>query len=164
MKNNPIITSDQVPEGVTLDTLLESNFFIFGNGINLGLPFYKRIYYALTKKIFIFYYDITDDYHADKIFVNNNVKLEFTGIEMVNKEKPEYSMICVAIKNDENEVNKFAQCMIELKNKILIKGQHRDYIDFCKESNRNVLEDLNVDLSGFNFKKEEENNNDKSSN
>jgi len=139
MNNEKIIKENMdLPDDITLDDILDNNFLMFSDEFDFGVSFIGKLYYKLTKRnVYVIYYDINNVYEADKIFVDKNLDIRFTNIEFSN-EKNSYCLIVAVIKQE--DVEKFINCMIELKNKILLKGQHPDYPDFCKESNVDLIE------------------------
>ena len=75
------------------------------------------------------YFDLKDDYLADKIFFDNKLTVIF-GREY-HKDNEKYALVCCTIRR--RDLNKFVKSMEELEKKALLLG-HNDYIDFCNKT------------------------------
>lgn len=78
-----------------------------------------------------FAYIDTMGFLADRIFVENKVRVKFCG-DYKHREKNYVVVICKVKKKD---VSVFLQSMAELKNRAILMG-NTDYETFCKEQIR----------------------------
>lgn len=78
-----------------------------------------------------FAYIDTTGYLADRIFIENKVRVKFCG-DYKHREKNYVVVIC---KVKEKDVLMFLQALKELKNRALLMG-NTDYETFCKEQIR----------------------------
>lgn len=68
----------------------------------------------------------TDEYLADKLFIDYEVKVEF-GKEYIKEDSSYVVIFCKVRKGDDN---KFQEALGDLHNKMLLMG-HADYNDEC---------------------------------
>lgn len=81
------------------------------------------------------YIDMSDNYKADLVFVENGLRhIKFIG-DYAHKTIPYSVILCKVRKKDDNL---FRECMEKLKDKMLILG-NTDYQEFC-ENLINMLE------------------------
>ena len=95
-----------------------------------------------------FAYIDTTGYLADRIFIENKVRVKFCG-DYKHREKNYVVVICKIKKKD---VSVFLQSMAELKNRAIIDDQKRvnrailmentDYESFCKEQFEKFISDI----------------------
>ena len=78
-----------------------------------------------------FAYIDTTGYLADRIFIENKVRVKFCG-DYKHREKNYVVVIC---KVKEKDVPMFLQALKELKNRAILMG-NTDYETFCKEQIR----------------------------
>lgn len=78
-----------------------------------------------------FVYIDTTGYLADRIFIENKVRVKFCG-DYKHREKNYVVVICEVKKKD---VPMFLQALKELKNRAILMG-NTDYESFCKEQIR----------------------------
>ena len=78
-----------------------------------------------------FAYIDTTGYLADRIFIENKVRVKFCG-DYKHREKNYVIVIC---KVKEKDVPMFLQALKELKNRAILMG-NTDYETFCKEQIR----------------------------
>ena len=90
------------------------------NYIELGTSWFSRY-----KQ---FAYIDTTGFLADRIFIENKVRVKFCG-DYKHREKNYVVVICKVKKKD---VSVFLQSMAELKNRAILMG-NTDYESFCKE-------------------------------
>ena len=67
-------------------------------------------------------------YQADRLFVQNKVRVKFKG-EYAKEESPYCIVLCKVRKKD---AERFEEVLDKLKNKMLLLG-YRDYPDVCSE-------------------------------
>lgn len=78
-----------------------------------------------------FVYIYTTGFLADRIFIENKVRVKFCG-DYKHREKNYVVVIC---KVKEKDVPMFLQALKELKNRAILMG-NTDYESFCKEQIR----------------------------
>ena len=76
-------------------------------------------------------------YQADRLFVQNKVRMKFKG-EYVKAESPYCIVFCKVRKKD---AERFEEALNKLKNKILLLG-YRDYPEVCSEITRMIEEGM----------------------
>lgn len=67
-------------------------------------------------------------YLADRLFVQNKVRMKFKG-EYAKEKSPYHIVFCKVRKRD---AERFEEALERLKNKMLLLG-YRDYLDVCSE-------------------------------
>ena len=90
----------------------------------------------LSRYINFAYIDATG-YLADRIFIENKVRVKFCG-EYKHREK---NYVVVTCKVKEKDVSVFLQSMAELKNRAILMG-NTDYESFCKEQFERFISDI----------------------
>lgn len=76
-------------------------------------------------------------YQADQLFVQNKVRMKFTG-EYAKAESPYRIVFCKVIKKD---AERFEEVLGKLKSKMLLLG-YRDYPDVCREITKMIEEGM----------------------
>ena len=76
-------------------------------------------------------------YQADRLFVQNKVRMKFKG-EYAKAESPYCIVFCKVRKKD---AERFEEALEKLKNKMLLLG-YRDYSDVCKEIAKMIEEGM----------------------
>ena len=76
-------------------------------------------------------------YQADRLFVQNRVRMKFKG-EYAKTESPYCIVFCKVRKKD---TERFEEALEKLKNKMLLLG-YRDYPDVCKEIAKMIEEGM----------------------
>ena len=84
-----------------------------------------------------FAYIDTTGYLADRIFIENKVRVKFCG-DYKHREKNYVVVIC---KVNEKDVPMFLQALKELKNRAILMG-NTDYETFCKEQFKRFISDI----------------------
>lgn len=84
-----------------------------------------------------FAYIDTTGYLADRIFIENKVRVKFCG-DYKHREK---NYVIVTCKVKEKDVPMFLQALKELKNRALLVG-NTDYETFCKEHFERFISDI----------------------
>lgn len=84
-----------------------------------------------------FAYIDTTGYLADRIFIENKVRVKFCG-DYKHREK---NYVIVTCKVKEKDVPMFLQALKELKNRALLMG-NTDYETFCKEHFERFISDI----------------------
>ncbi len=84
-----------------------------------------------------FAYVDTTGYLADRIFIENKVRVKFCG-DYKHREK---NYVIVTCKVKEKDVPMFLQALKELKNRALLVG-NTDYETFCKEHFERFISDI----------------------
>nr|DAG92920.1 MAG TPA: hypothetical protein [Herelleviridae sp.] len=84
-----------------------------------------------------FAYIDTTGYLADRIFIENKVRVKFCG-DYKHREKNYVVVICKIKKKD---VSVFLQSMAELKNRAILM-ENTDYESFCKEQFEKFISDI----------------------
>ena len=90
----------------------------------------------LSRSINVAYIDTTG-YLADRIFIENKVRVKFCG-DYKHREKNYVVVICKVKKKD---VPMFLQALKELKNRAILMG-NTDYETFCKEQFERFILDI----------------------
>ena len=76
-------------------------------------------------------------YQADQLFVQNKVRIKFTG-ECAKEDSPYRIVFCKVIKKDAEQ---FEEVLDKLKSKMLLLG-YRDYPDVCSEITKMIEEGM----------------------
>lgn len=84
-----------------------------------------------------FAYIDTTGFLADRIFIENKVRVKFCG-DYKHREKNYVVVIC---KVKEKDVPMFLQALKELKNRAILMG-NTDYESFCKEHFERFISDI----------------------
>lgn len=84
-----------------------------------------------------FAYIDTTGYLADRIFIENKVRVKFCG-DYKHREK---NYVVVTCKVKEKDAPMFLQALKELKNRALLMG-NTDYETFCKERFERFISDI----------------------
>lgn len=84
-----------------------------------------------------FAYIDTTGFLADRIFIENKVRVKFCG-DYKHREKNYVVVIC---KVKEKDVSIFLQSMAELKNRAILMG-NTDYESFCEEQFERFISDI----------------------
>ena len=84
-----------------------------------------------------FAYIDTTGYLADRIFIENKVRVKFCG-DYKHREK---NYVVVTCKVKENDAPMFLQALKELNNRALLMG-NTDYETFCKEHFERFISDI----------------------
>lgn len=84
-----------------------------------------------------FAYIDTTGYLADRIFIENKVRVKFCG-DYKHREK---NYVIVTCKVKEKDVPMFLQALKELKNRAILMG-NTDYETFCKEQFKRFISDI----------------------
>lgn len=84
-----------------------------------------------------FVYIDTTGFLADRIFIENKVRVKFCG-DYKHREK---NYVVVSCKVKKKDVSVFLQSMAELKNRAILMG-NTDYEPFCKEQFARFISDI----------------------
>lgn len=84
-----------------------------------------------------FAYVDTTGYLADRIFIENKVRVKFCG----GYKHREKNYVIVTCKVKEKDVPMFLQALKELKNRAILMG-NTDYETFCKEQFERFISDI----------------------
>ena len=84
-----------------------------------------------------FAYIDTMGFLADRIFIENKVRVKFCG-DYKHREK---NYVVVTCKEKEKDVSVFLQSMEGLKNRVILMG-NTDYESFCKEQFERFISDI----------------------
>ena len=84
-----------------------------------------------------FVYIDTTGFLADRIFIENKVRVKFCG-DYKHREK---NYVVVSCKVKKKDVSVFLQSMAELKNRAILMG-NTDYESFCKEQFERFILDI----------------------
>lgn len=84
-----------------------------------------------------FAYIDTTGFLADRIFIENKVRVKFCG-DYKHREK---NYVVVSCKVKKKDVSVFLQSMAELKNRAILMG-NTDYESFCKEQFERFISDI----------------------
>lgn len=82
-------------------------------------------------------------YQADRLFVQNKVRIKFKG-ECAKEEAPYRIVFCKVRKKD---AERFEEALDKLRNKMLLLG-YRDYPDICSEITKMIEEGMKAREKG----------------